>query len=384
MATFEVPYDIVELVIDEISLSKEFRMSALKACALTCRAFLKPSQHCLFRSVSFTYFDHRGFEKYLCFMDALNMSPEHALNVREFRVEDSVDTLTFVTQLDFHTTLRKLQNIATFELSFHGKPCSWETFTLDLRCALADLFLLRSLKYLYLRNLHLPTIAAQWITCVPVLHLAKVHFIDYEDEYVLGKPPGRRADICHPRTLSVHLQNPFMTKPVIDILSSQKCKLETLILLTVTPDDVAIAKQIMQGSYTSLTTHLWELDIGILSNLKTIILKTFSMTGADTCVENMHPFLSTARNGNTIQEINVNIIEFGLHLINTNGEHWESLDSLLSGPLFKKLQKLVIDASDERIVKGRRKHTSLVTKFKLCVRNRLHKTHEMGLLQLSI
>ncbi|KAF8993996.1 hypothetical protein BDQ17DRAFT_1331391 [Cyathus striatus] len=162
LATYDVPVDIIELIIDQASL-QDNQFSTLRACALVGRDFVRPSQRRIFRSIEFkgqhVYGHGDPLDKYLRMQDILISTPELALYVRKFVLKDKTMGLRLVTQPLFPILLGKLERLTTFVLEFQRYKSGtgdWDQFSPALKQTLIDTCQLSSigqLTFKYIKNL---------------------------------------------------------------------------------------------------------------------------------------------------------------------------------------------------------------------------------------
>ncbi|KAF8993951.1 hypothetical protein BDQ17DRAFT_1367515 [Cyathus striatus] len=292
-----------------------------------------------------------------------------------------------------------LGNIRTIGLCSDLKTHDWDDFTPDLKQALHKIVLSPIIEDLTLARIHnLPPTYGRFIICFPTVSLRKVHIRwQYYPELLSALPDtddDRRKITL--KTLIIDNLKSWSIMPLLDALSDSECKPERLVVKSYSFHNITVALDIMKRAKSSLTTleclsfdterddSAFRLDIGILPHLKTV--KVLADFEDDMPLLYMLKILSNARrDGNEIQQIIVEF-KFGLfgELVTSNRYHWESLDDLLSGSRFMKLQKVCFILAPLMVKQlADRVTPQAIESVTLLLGNFLPTLRERGLLQLD-
>ncbi|KAF8992174.1 hypothetical protein BDQ17DRAFT_1369901 [Cyathus striatus] len=333
-----IPFDIVELIIDEISSTSSNAPQDLKSCALTTKSFLEPAQRRLFRSVSIC--EHGRSGKYRHFKSALESSPALALHVRKFHFRDiSMGDIgmDIVNQPSLPRVLGMFKNLVAFnmEISFFGY-CIWKDFSPDFKQAFVNICLSPSLVDLSLAGIRgLPPVFMEWFTCIPTLSLSYVEF------------NGPQEFLLQSLTLG-DIEFEISSLPRDDLLP-QAYMLGKLVITSTTTTTLRLAFSIWGNNKSSRLTTLSfptilqvlgpGIDIGGFPKLHT--LDFFADIESDDPFGCIRGILTTARDENEIQQITVKFFEdtMSTHLEQSDPYNWVLLDAVLSHPRFTQLKK---------------------------------------------
>ncbi|KAJ7264217.1 hypothetical protein C8J57DRAFT_413313 [Mycena rebaudengoi] len=221
-----LPQELIETIVDD--LHARHGKYSLSACALASRAFLVPSQRCLFRSISLKKMPRARTQRVgrsdSVLVGAVNIftaSPRLAPYVRNLSI--NITNLVAI-HASLTSLLPLLPNVDEFQLD--AARIAWTSLPPTLTSSLSDFFRqpsLRCLALVSLRDLS-SSLVLRWISSFRMLSLTNVTIlrdtgapsITYDDKpaatahldhLILGWPNGPTVTqfVLHPSTI-VHLQ----------------------------------------------------------------------------------------------------------------------------------------------------------------------------------
>ncbi|KAJ7244682.1 hypothetical protein C8J57DRAFT_1242673 [Mycena rebaudengoi] len=221
-----LPQELIETIVDD--LHAMHGKYSLPACALASRAFLVPSQRCLFRSISLKKIPRAGKQRVgrsdNVLVGAVNIftaSPRLAPYVRNLSI--NITNLVAI-HASLTSLLPLLPNVEKFQLD--AARIAWTSLPPTLASSLSDFFRqpsLRCLALVSLRDLS-SSLVLRWISSFRMLSLTNVTILSdtgapsiiYDDKpaatahldhLILGWPNGPTVTqfVLHPSTI-VHLQ----------------------------------------------------------------------------------------------------------------------------------------------------------------------------------
>ncbi|KAF8991475.1 hypothetical protein BDQ17DRAFT_1433053 [Cyathus striatus] len=168
------------------------------------------------------------------FYGAITASPSLTLYIRELSIvnQNYRSNHYFLDKSTFPDVLGMLQSITTFELNFNYR-CNWLDLTQSCRQALFTMISSPRIESLYLKGVYnIPRVISKCITAIPTAHIVRSKFVRKaeSDELVMYEPPpniDNRGGLNCFKFASLFKD---VSQPLIDALSSPKCKLEKLVV----------------------------------------------------------------------------------------------------------------------------------------------------------
>ncbi|KAF9009922.1 hypothetical protein BDQ17DRAFT_1421221 [Cyathus striatus] len=359
----EISQDIVDLIVDAVALNDDENYTSLKVCALVSKCFLGRSRFHLFHTVHLGNDSQRNgdvFAKYTRFAGALGSSPELALYIRKFCLDDHDDNKKIYREPTFPGIIAMLKNITTLYVSFENirvdnagqinmhfswTPVSWKFISNSLREAIIKALHLPSINEVKIRGLFdIPQSFINPFFRVPVLALYYCSISGQNSGDELDQHPSYSSDNLKSLKFC-HLLLPYVLDPFLGRLSSSDCRLEELVNINPSKNvDYETVETILAVQSNFLTTlklttkHMASLDISDFPCLQNIFIY---MSNEGSPSENPLPdpvlqTLSKAQKGNQIQNITCVLGNYGHHI----QLDWKGLDLLLSSSLFAELQSV--------------------------------------------
>ncbi|KAF8993969.1 hypothetical protein BDQ17DRAFT_107184 [Cyathus striatus] len=388
----QVPQEITDLILDSVSSLQCDAIPSLRACALTCRSFVKQSQYHIFHTVKFK---SERMSRLQLFFDALMSTPELGLHVRVFRLQESNSDRTWHTIGHRHlpTVLSMLKNVIDFGLGVSCGNLNWNVFSSSLKHALTGICFSPSIRSLSLYHINsVPTIFAEWFagaSTVVIQGCTCNSGKNPEQLTLITRANNRMLTICCDG-------NQHNMKSIMDALLSPQCVLKKLIVKLYHANNLPIAQKIMvwKPSLTSIEFagpsaeeyFIPRLDIGAVPRLKAItVLADLDTSDYPFCIA--EEVLETARFNNDIREITIQLSfsDFS-DILKYEWFKWEGIDKLLTEPQFAQLLEVcVTDAPiiDTKLVPGivPREYADVVMSF---IERSLPRLYGKGLLQVTL
>ncbi|KAF8988412.1 hypothetical protein BDQ17DRAFT_1374115 [Cyathus striatus] len=344
-----VPPEVIEKIIENVSFRD------LRACALTCKDFLIPSQRLIFRKVGLRSVAHRGninFSKYSSFQNAVASTPELALYVREFTLKDDGGERNLIEQPTLPSMLMLLSNLAKFKLSSRY-DYDYKTFSPALKKALATLLLSPSImKVTFKGIINLTTEILEWTKFIPTVELSYLAFVEKQHQF------NADAECSSTKTLILGSQVFEESGPLLDCMSSSRMTLEKLVVkgTSYTLCDTKVAREIIKKQSNSLTAlqinmscfsegfavDFELLDFGDIPLMRTVkVIADFTIQ-EPSALNDAIQILSQTHKENRIQQIIIEVMFASLEEVTKDclESDWKTLDALLSGSSFSGLQKV--------------------------------------------
>ncbi|KAF8152228.1 hypothetical protein B0H34DRAFT_110057 [Crassisporium funariophilum] len=250
-----LPYNILEIIIQELELAGESGRKAVLACSSTCRAFVHPCRAHLFSRIDL-YWANRWAQDIGQFADLLLQDPSLADHVRwlDCGLEGTDDMVRVLLQL---------KNICS--LTLHGSSHGRKASSPGMQQALIHLFGLPSLTFIKL-SARLPGegLPADLLSsCGNLVDLrlnSNNPFTSASCRTILGTPP---------RLLSLHTEKSTVAlKSLLDIKRSDALPivdlshLQTLVIGCITHEDFNLMEKIL-----SVTRKLVKLECHVLPDV---------------------------------------------------------------------------------------------------------------------
>ncbi|KAF8990103.1 hypothetical protein BDQ17DRAFT_1547330 [Cyathus striatus] len=324
----DIPPEVTDQIIDQVALLDDIGFPDLKACAVTCKGFLKRSRYHLFHAISLTFHIQPldPWVKYTSIQDTLQSSPELANLVHKFHLRDCSRGM-FVTHPALPGILGALQNIEMFSLSFGLKMYDWENFKPDMKHAIFTILSSPCIKSVNLRMIrNLPPVFGQLLSRIPTIHIAHISFgvQDFQrSQLQVTKPETWHAT----KALIIRDITPTIL-PLLDELTSRRCKLETLAVIITDRETIKLCLNIMENHKAYLT----KLDLVDLEYYR----------NEEDYIDDIKNILETAREENEIRDI---VICINFDTLNSLSGYkkpgWRNMDLLLTeSRRFKQLQNV--------------------------------------------
>ncbi|KAF8986523.1 hypothetical protein BDQ17DRAFT_1436240 [Cyathus striatus] len=371
MAAPQIPFDIVEAIIEEVSFDTGQNLCNLKSCALTCRNFLNPSQRRIFDSITVSTLGFSGQDqvgKLLRLQNILSTSPHIARYVHTIDIYHRGVDPAFIDHPCLPNVFSMLKNVTTFRFKLFPRH-DWSIMTPQLQQILITMLSSSTLETLSLSGIsHLPLISIKWIRCITDVSLSTLTF-----EPSMGKDThisdpltrisqGQRrymkrlslqSYIIHPND---GVLRPHTFQPLIDCISPPYCTLETL-----TVDfayDFPVVTEILKKHASSLTTlnlpinyiseghhiseeHIPMLNIGTLPCLRTIRLHAPFVYLDTFDHHHFRQIISKVRQRNNLQNMTILLHYLRVDQLGESARSsWNQLDTLLSEPQFEQLKEV--------------------------------------------
>ncbi|KAF8988411.1 hypothetical protein BDQ17DRAFT_1547844 [Cyathus striatus] len=384
-----VPVEIIEQIIQNVSFP------SLTACALVCCGFRVPSQRLIFRDVvlrsaaNVSNCGNTDLATYSSFQSALASTPELALYVREFSLDEVGTQAVLISQPTLPSILILLRKVTRFIMSCHYPGYDYDKFSPSLKKALAAVFRSPSINNISLHGIiNLSPETMKRIQSISTIELANIEFAEQDQ----SNQPSADAGCSCINTLILGSQDLRTSEPLLDSMSSWRTRLKKLVIRDLSSfRDVKVVREIIKMQRNSLTVldlstillgiaaDLELLDISDIPHLRTVKVSVEFGHAPLIRLDDVMNILSKVRKENNIQQITIDFMFYSLENLRSALEDLETLDTLLSGSLFPCLQRVEIIPSMRRPVRHKRNSvTGGMENFKIIVESLLPSLKDNG------